>query len=279
MIKAKKSLGQHFLIDDRFSRRIVEAVSPTERDILIEIGPGNGAITRLLLGSCGYLTAIEIDPRFVEQLRRDIPSANFNLIVADVLNVNWQAAIQYSINEWRKLYPGINEAPRVRLVANLPYYISTPIIERLIKLGKQIFDMTLMLQEEVVDRIVSAPGGKAYGYLSVVVQYHAEATKLFRVPPTAFQPVPKVWSAILRLNNRPTPAVAVRDEAKFFALVSAAFAQRRKTILNNLKAASSLQFASAIDQALMQAHIDAKRRAETLSLEEFAGLYGGLFSD
>lgn len=280
MIKAKKGLGQNFLVDVSLSRRIVDGVSAEQRDIIFEIGPGKGALTKLLLETCGRLTAVEIDSRLVEKLQGEIHNRNFKLIDADALKLDWQAEIQRSIIEWHELYPNLHEEPRVRVVANLPYYISTPMVERLIQRGGQIFDMTLMLQEAVVDRIVSDPGGKDYGYLSVLVQYHTVATKLFRVPPQAFQPVPKVWSAILRLKSRPEPAVSIKDEAKFFAFVRATFAQRRKTILNNLKAAAStLQLNAALATALEKANIDGKRRAETLSLEEFAHLYHCVFPE
>jgi 16S rRNA (adenine1518-N6/adenine1519-N6)-dimethyltransferase len=278
-MKAKKSLGQNFLVDATISRRIVDAVSPKQRDLILEIGPGTGALTKLLLENAGYLTAIEIDTRLVENLNHEIKNQKFNLLAEDALNLNWQEEIQKAMAAWQRLYPHLND-PRVRVVANLPYYISTPIVERLINLGRQIFDMTLMLQEEVVDRIVSEPGKKEYGYLSVLVQYHTVATKLFRVPPTAFQPVPRVWSAILRLHSRTEPVVLVKDESQFFAFVRAAFAQRRKTILNNLKAAAgALSFTKEIPTALAISNIDARRRAETLSIEDFGRLHRALFSE
>ena len=280
MIKAKKSLGQNFLVDDSVSREIVETVAPSPSDIIIEIGPGKGAITKRLLARCGYLTAIEIDALLIKKLGQEITNPKFNLIAADALKLNWQTEIQDSLVRWRKVNPHINQEPRVRVVANLPYYISTPIVERLMKLDNQISDMTLMLQEEVVNRIVSVPNTRDYGYLSVLVQYYRNARKLFRVPPTAFQPVPRVWSAILQLTNRSEPRVMVSDETRFFALVRSAFAQRRKTLMNNLKAASeTLQFKEEIYSAIAKSRIDANRRAETLSLEEFAELYHALFSE
>jgi 16S rRNA (adenine1518-N6/adenine1519-N6)-dimethyltransferase len=142
-----------------------------------------------------------------------------------------------------------------------------------------VLDLTLMLQNEVVERITSGPGGKEYGYLSVHVQYHCVATKLFEVPPSAFKPAPKVQSAVVKLVVRESPAVAVSDEARFLAVVRAAFAQRRKTSLNNLKAATSaLSFAQPIGRALEVAGVDSKRRAETLSLAEFGALHDALFS-
>ena len=148
-----------------------------------------------------------------------------------------------------------------------------PIIERLLLVGRSVFDMTLMLQKEVADRITTGPGGKEYGYLSVMVQYYCIATKLFEVPPSAFTPVPRVQSAVINLTVRERPAVEVSDAAKFSALVRAAFAQRRKTILNNLKAADRvLGFTEALASALEAASVAPQRRAETLSLEEFAAL-------
>jgi 16S rRNA (adenine1518-N6/adenine1519-N6)-dimethyltransferase len=146
------------------------------------------------------------------------------------------------------------------------------------KLGGLIFDMTLMLQSEVVARITSGPGGREYGYLSILVAYYCEGTKLFEVPPTAFRPEPKVWSAVMRLAVRKEPVVEVDDEEGFFRLVRAAFAQRRKTLYNNLKAAApALKPLRSVEEALADSRIDPGRRAETLSLAEFARLYRSLF--
>ena len=277
MIRAKKSLGQNFLSDNLVARRIVNSVSPQPSDLIIEIGPGTGALTRLLVKTSGYVAAVEIDTRLIEELRRATVADNLLVVEADALEVNWVELISAASESWMSRTRSQDE-PRVRVVANLPYYISTPIIERLLRLRRRIFDMTLMLQNEVVDRIASEPGSRDYGYLSVLAQYHCVATKLFEVPPSAFAPAPKVQSAILKLTVRDRPAVDVSDEAKFFVLVRAAFAQRRKTIMNNLKAASgSLGFAEKIDTALQSAGIESKRRAETLSLAEFAALYKALY--
>ena len=279
MIRAKKSLGQNFLSDERVARRIVDSVSPQPSDLIIEIGPGTGALTRMLVRASGYVAAVEIDPRLIEELRRTTVADNILIVEADALEVNWGELISAASDSWLIKTQSRGE-PRVRVVANLPYYISTPIIERLMGLRRRIFDMTLMLQNEVVERIASEPGSRDYGYLSALAQYHCVATKLFEVPPSAFTPAPKVQSAILKLKVRERPAVDVSDEAKFFALVRAAFAQRRKTIMNNLKAASgSLGFAEKIDTALQSAGIESKRRAETLSLADFGALYNALYRD
>lgn len=278
MIKAKKSLGQNFLTDARVSRRIVDAVSPQSSDVILEIGPGTGALTRLLVEQGGQVSAVEIDRSLAGELRRSITSDKLSVIEADALTVDWNQVVSSGIDALRARGGGDVEQPRVRVVANLPYYISTPILERLIRLRGRIFDLTLMLQNEVVERITSGPGGKEYGYLSVQVQYHCIASKLFEVPPSAFRPAPKVQSAIVRLVMRDRPAVDVADEAGFLAVIRAAFAQRRKTILNNLKAApGALSFARPIETALELAGIDSKRRAETLSLGEYAALYRSLY--
>ena len=268
LIKAKKSLGQNFLTDHRIARQIIDSVSPRAEDVIIEIGPGTGALTAMLARRSGHLVAIEIDASLVEELRRTVSARNLSIVNADVLKLDWQR----TIDDARSSIVDV-ALTRVRVVANLPYYISTAIIERLLSPGRGLFDMTLMLQREVADRIVSEPGNKAYGYLSVMVQYYSLASKLFDVPPSAFTPSPKVWSAVIRLVVRERPAVEVADEAKFFALVRAAFAQRRKTIRNNLKAAATaLEFRGPVESALEAASIDPRRRAETLSLVEFAEL-------
>ncbi|HUK89769.1 MAG TPA: rRNA adenine dimethyltransferase family protein, partial [Blastocatellia bacterium] len=156
------------------------------------------------------------------------------------------------------------------------------IIQLLLGHSSKLYDMTLMLQDEVVDRIAAAPTGKEYGYLSVLVQYYCEIKKLFKVPPSAFTPAPKVWSAVVRLSTRERPIVEVADEAAFFGLVRACFAQRRKTLLNNLKAAqATLGFGhdvDSIESALSRAGIDPRRRAETLTIGDFALLYDALFA-
>lgn len=273
MITAKKSLGQNFLADRQVARRIVASVAPSPRDLIVEIGPGTGALTGLLAEAGGYLAAIEIDRRLIEELRQQFASDRVAFIEGDALELNWGELLDSAIEAWREVTQ-LEGEPRVRVVANLPYYISTPIIERLMSLGGRLFDMTLMLQSEVVERIASPPGSRQYGYLSVLVQYHCEAAKLFDVPAAAFRPRPKVESAILRLVVRDQPAIGVDDEGRFFALVRAAFAQRRKTIANNLKAARrALGFTDEIAPTLEGAGIDPRRRAETLSLDEFANLY------
>ena len=278
LIKAKKSLGQNFLTDQRVARRIIDAVFPLETDIVVEIGPGRGALTRLLVERSGFVEAIEIDAQLADELRRLLKAENLSIVTADALKLDWRKLITEAKAKLHYPVPGEQDRRRVRVVANLPYYISTPIIEKLLSLGRGLFDMTLMLQKEVADRITTGPGSKAYGSLSVMVQYYCVASKVFEVPPSAFEPVPKVQSAVIKLTVRDAPAVEISDEARFFSFVRAAFAQRRKTILNNLKAASAaLRFTQPAEAALDAASVAPRRRAETLSLAEFSKLYAALY--
>jgi len=258
-MKAKRSLGQNFLVDSSYQERIIRAVNPRPDETIIEIGPGHGALTEHLVASGARIIAIELDHTLIAPLRAGFAMhENFSLVEADALEVDFAALIA--------------PAPTARVVANLPYYISTPIIQRLIEARTVISEMTVMLQREVVERITATPGGKEYGFLSVLVQYACEAESLFDVPPGAFRPAPKVWSSVLRLTRREKPIVMVRDEALLMELTKALFAHRRKTILNNLRAAQArLPFGDAAE-LLAQARLDPQRRAETLTLQELAAL-------
>jgi 16S rRNA (adenine1518-N6/adenine1519-N6)-dimethyltransferase len=292
LIKPKKSLGQNFLTSHRIISRIIESVSPQASDVVFEIGPGTGALTESLINGAGLVVAIETDPRLVADLRQRFRAANLKIIEADALAVDWDALIDGAELEWGGIagsaketadcsgdeIPGdVKGRPRIRIVANLPYYISTPILQSLLSHHRRISDMTLMLQDEVVDRIVARPGGKEYGYLSILAQFYCQVTKLFQVAPASFKPAPKVRSAVLRLEIRSHPIVDIDDERRFWAVVRAAFSQRRKTILNNLKASPPAPGTPGrLDQALLAAGIDPMRRAETLTIAEFARLYSAL---
>ena len=250
----------------------MDAVLPLSDDLIIEIGPGTGALTELLAKRCSRVIAVEIDPQLVAYLASLQLPPNTAVVQADALKLDWDDLIAAAIGSDSQSYK--NGKKRVRIVANLPYYISTPIIERLIKFTGRIHDMTLMLQNEVVDRVVAPPGSKTYGYLSILVQYYCVTAKLFEVPPLAFQPAPKVWSAVVKLTVRQRPSIDVDDEKRFFELVRAAFAQRRKTIANNLKAWSGSR--RPVEHVLAEAGLDPRRRAETISMDEFAALYRSL---
>lgn len=258
---AKKSLGQNFLVGKHYPQRILASVAPQPHETILEIGPGRGALTELLVATEANIIAIELDRELIPELTdRFADAPNFRLIEADALDVNFCELIQ--------------PATSARVVANLPYYISTAILQRLIEHRACIREMTLMLQREVVERIVAKPGGKEYGYLAALVQFFCEAKKLFDVPPGAFRPVPKVTSSVVQLRVRERPVAVVTDERFLLELLSAIFAQRRKTLWNNLRAAKGkfkldeLQLRAALEAA----QIDAQRRAETLTLEETARL-------
>jgi 16S rRNA (adenine1518-N6/adenine1519-N6)-dimethyltransferase len=260
-MRAKKSLGQNFLVGSHYPTRIVAAVAPQPDETILEIGPGHGALTELLVATEARIIAIELDQELIPELTAGFAGqANFQLVAADALEVNFCTVIQ--------------PATTARVVANLPYYISTAILQRLIAQRACIREMTLMLQREVVERIMAKPGGKEYGYFSAFVQFYCTAEKLFDVPPGAFRPMPKVHSSVVRLRVREVPAVAVHDEAFFIELLKALFAQRRKTIWNNLRAAKGRFKKDDVQlrAALEAAQLEAQRRAETLSLEETAKL-------
>jgi 16S rRNA (adenine1518-N6/adenine1519-N6)-dimethyltransferase len=295
---AKKSLGQHFLTDERVVDRIIKSVSPQPNDVIVEIGPGRGALTRPLGVNCRFVLAVEADGELAERLAAEIASERIRIVHGDALKVDWKTLIESACDDLQRLDPKVGGHIRVRVVANLPYYISTPILQRLISLRNLIYDMTLMLQNEVIDRMASEPGGREYGYLSVLCQVYCEVEKLFKVSPAAFAPAPEVWSAVVRLQVRQQALVALDDEARFLLLVRSAFAQRRKTILNNLKAAVPALSARAdsgspmtdveakasamrIDPvaALTLAGIDPRRRAETLSIKDFDALYRSLYKE
>lgn len=261
------------------SHRIVDSVAPLPTDLIIEIGPGTGALTEMLASRGGWVGAVELDRRLAEDLERKLARfGNVSIVWQDALAIDWDRLVGGLKVQLLALHPNVDE-PRVRVVANLPYYISTAIIEKLLADRELIFDMTLMLQKEVAERITSGPGSRNYGYLSVLVQNYCTTSQLFKVPPSAFKPAPKVESALVRLKVRECPVMITGNEARLLSVVRACFAQRRKTILNNLKAAASqMNFSSPMDGALRAAGVEPKRRAETLSLAEFAALADALYT-
>jgi 16S rRNA (adenine1518-N6/adenine1519-N6)-dimethyltransferase len=246
---AKRSLGQNFLVDQNYVKKIVAALDLKDTDTVIEIGPGRGAITELLVESGANVTAVELDRDFVPMLREQFAvNDNFSVVEADAAQVDFQELLPKSLDS-------------VKLVANLPYYISTPILQHLSSQRHLFERLILMFQKEVVDRITAEPGDSDRGFLTVLVEAAFSVEKLFDVPPAAFRPIPKVTSSVARFKPM---ASAIKDEKAFRDLASAAFAQKRKTILNNLKA----DYPHAA-QALEASGIDARRRAETLTLPEW----------
>jgi len=257
-MQTRKRLGQNWLVDRSYAERIVAAVGPDAHDLVVEIGPGPGALTDLLARDAGHVVAIELDPRMRAPLEERIGRDRLTVIEADVLELDLSAVIKDAL----VTHP---ELSRTHVAANLPYYISSPVVAHLIAHRAAITDAVLMLQREVVERLVASPGGKDYGALTVFVAMYTEARRLFDVPPGAFRPLPKVTSSVVRLSMRPQPAVDVPDEQLFFRIVRGAFAQRRKTLENNLAAIGLAGLAS-------RAGIDSRRRAETLDLADFAAL-------
>jgi len=247
----KKSLGQHFLHDRSVVDKIILAVAPDSGDHIVEIGPGQGALTLPLLKRHGALTAIEFDRDLLEPLTaaaRDIGA--LTLIPADVLNVDLTALA--------------NGKP-IRLVGNLPYNVSTPILFHALAHAAAIRDMHFMLQKEVVDRMASGPGSKIYGRLSVMLQAYCDVTPLFDVGPGAFRPPPKVDSAVVRLVPRPADRIGVNDPARLAAVVRAAFGQRRKTLRNALQ--------NVADTSMIEAAgLRPDARAEQIEVADFIRL-------
>lgn len=261
--RAKKSLGQNFLVDEIITRRIVGALAPRADETVVEIGPGRGALTALLVESACRVVAVEYDRELVSLLRgRFALRENFSLVESDALTFDFCSAIE--------------PAARARVVANLPYNISTAILQRLIEQRRCVTEMVLMLQREVVARITAPPGSTDRGYLTVLVEAHCDAEALFDVPPDAFRPVPKVWSTVARLRVRERP-LNIEDERLLWRVVSTGFAQRRKTIHNNLRAApedlrSRLESGGGAGVMLETAGVEPSRRAETLTLEEWVAV-------
>jgi len=256
-----KRLGQHFLRDHRTIQRIIEALNPKADETIIEIGPGTGALTATLIERAGRVVAVEFDNKLAPLLTERFAEApNFRLVMADALTTDFCAEIQ--------------PAPSARLVANLPYNISTAIMQRLISQRECLEEMVLMLQREVVERVLAPPGTSDRGFISVLVEAYCEAEKLFDVAPGAFRPPPKVWSSVMRVKFRPRIIADVAEEELLWATVSAGFAQKRKTILNNLRQASgrlqeTLKRNGGASIVLCKAGVDLQRRAETLTIEEW----------
>lgn len=252
--RPKKSFGQHFLHEKRYIDRIVSAIAPRDGDTVVEIGPGEGALTLPLLAAAGRLTAIELDTDLIPALReRAAAVGTLTIIQADVLTVDFTALAQQL------------GAPRLRIAGNLPYYISSPILFHCVEHAAAIEDMHFMLQKEVVDRMAAEPGSKVYGRLSVMLQLACKVTPLFVVPPGAFRPPPKVDSAVVRLVPLPPEQLPKGDPAKIHAVVKAAFAMRRKTLSNTLKGLVE-------EGTIRELGIDPRARAETLAPGDFVTL-------
>ena len=257
-----RALGQHFLRDDTVAERMISLVQPTARDLVVEIGPGRGALTGRLARAAGRLLALEVDEAMATALSERFADApHVEIVRADARSFN------YSGLSALKPHP----AGRVVAVGNLPYSVGKPILQALVEAGSALDEMALMLQREVAERVAAGPGSKTYGSLSVLTQLSCEARLAFTVPPGAFRPPPQVDSAVLHLRVRRAPPVPVGDRGRLRAIILAAFGQRRKSLGNALGSGLGVSAESARAMCAA-AGIDAGRRAETLSLAEFARL-------
>ncbi|MEC0302311.1 16S rRNA (adenine(1518)-N(6)/adenine(1519)-N(6))-dimethyltransferase RsmA [Terribacillus saccharophilus] len=259
----KKSLGQNFLIDTNILRNIIHHAGVKEDVGAIEIGPGMGALTEQLAIAANKVLAFEIDQRLLPILEDTLsPYDNVKVVNEDILKADVQHELQHYFGE-----------QEVKIVANLPYYITTPILMNLLTRNLPISSITVMIQKEVADRMAASPNTKAYGSLSLAVQYYTQAAVVMTVPKTAFMPQPNVDSAVLHLEVRKEPPVRVEDEKFFFDLIQASFGQRRKTLRNNLNRHFASRFSKEeLEDIMNEAGIDGTRRGESLSMEEFAAL-------
>lgn len=260
----KKSLGQNFLIDTNILHNIIASADLTKAKAAIEIGPGIGALTEQLGRAAGKVMAIEIDQRLLPILSDTLsPYDNIDVVHGDVLELNLRALIEDKLAGFEK----------ISVVANLPYYVTTPILMKLLEERLPLENIVVMIQKEVAERIAAKPGTKEYGSLSVAAQFYADTQVAMIVPASVFVPRPNVDSAVIRLKVRDRPAVEVDDEDVFFRVVKSSFALRRKTLLNNLmNGLFPKAQKDAVVQMLEDIGIDPTRRGETLNMEEFARL-------
>lgn len=266
----KKSLGQNFLIDQNILGKIVEAANLDQSKGALEVGPGIGALTEKLAQNAKKVTAVEIDQRLLPILEEVLkPYPHVDVIHGDVLKLDLPSLFASQFKD----------VDGVSVVANLPYYVTTPILMKLLEEKLPLENIVVMIQKEVAERMAASPGGKDYGSLSIAVQYYSEPELVCIVPPSVFIPQPNVASAVIKLRVRKTPPVQVDNEAFMFEVVQSSFAQRRKTIANNLKTRFFAgEGREQLEKLLAEANIEPTRRAETLSIEEFATLSNILFA-
>lgn len=270
-VRPNKSLGQNFLRDESVVADIVAGAELSPEDLVIEVGPGTGALSRQIAEGCGKLVAVEIDDHVIPHLEKALSGRdNAEILHEDFLEVDLAALVKGEMEE----NPGLTKA---KLIGNLPYYITTPIIMKVLNSGAPVNTLVLMMQKEVADRIHAHPGTKEYGALTVAVGYHCTTERIVDVDRSCFWPVPKVDSCVLKLSMREEKAAAPKDEKLFFACVKAGFAKRRKTLLNCLTGMNGLD-KEQVAEVFHRVGIDENRRGETLTIEEFAKLADG-FTD
>lgn len=262
----KKSLGQNFLVDVNIINKIIDASQIDDTTGVIEVGPGMGSLTEQLAKNAKKVMSFEIDQRLIPVLEDTLaPYDNVTIINEDILKVNISKAVHTHLSDCEK----------IMVVANLPYYITTPILLNLMQQDIPIDGYVVMMQKEVGERLNATVGTKAYGSLSIVAQYYTETSKVLTVPKSVFMPPPNVDSIVVKLMQREEPLVQVDNEEAFFKLAKAAFAQRRKTINNNYQNffKDGKKHKASILNWLESAEIDPKRRGETLTIQDFANLY------
>jgi 16S rRNA (adenine1518-N6/adenine1519-N6)-dimethyltransferase len=260
-ITANKNLGQNFLIDDETVAGIVETASVSKEDLIIEIGPGLGTLTKELLERAGKVICIELDKRMIEILEdRFSMYDNFKVINEDVLKVNLKDLIQKE------------KIKNTKIVANLPYYITTPIIMKLLEDKLDIETITVMIQKEVADRLVTEPGTGDTGAITYAIHYYTNPKRILEVPNTSFIPSPKVNSTVVKLNILKTPSIEVKNEKQLFDIIKTAFMQKRKTLVNAIANSGKYGSKEQVEKTLQKLEIDLKIRPEKMSLEQFAKL-------
>ena len=259
----QKKFGQNFLIDTHVLEKIISAAGITKNDCVLEIGPGIGTMTQYLAENAGHVVAVEIDRNLIPILKETLADYdNVTVINEDILRVDIKA-----------LAEEYNDGKPIKVVANLPYYITTPIIMGLFESGVPIDNITVMVQKEVADRMKEGPGSKDYGALSLAVQYYAEPEIVANVPPNCFMPRPNVGSAVIRLTRHETVPVQVEDEKLMFRLIRASFNQRRKTLANGLNNSPEIHLSKeVIQESIEELGVPVTIRGEALTLEQFAAL-------
>ena len=260
----QKRFGQNFLIDTHVLEKIIKSAEITKEDLVLEIGPGIGTMTQYLCENAREVVAVEIDKNLIPILENDTLAEydNITIINEDILKVDLNTLVQEK-----------NNGERIKVVANLPYYITTPIIMGLFEAHVPLKNITVMVQKEVADRMQAGPGSKDYGALSLAVQYYATPYIVANVPPNCFMPRPNVGSAVIRLTLHEEPTVKVEDEAMMFRIIRASFNQRRKTLVNGLTNATELQLSKEeVQEALEKMGLSQTVRGEALTLEQFAEL-------
>lgn len=264
--KISKSLGQNFLIDRNILERIIKIAGITKEDCIIEIGPGIGNLTQYIAEAAKFVVAVEIDKALIPILKDTLRDySNIEIINEDILKI-----------DLHKLIGDRFQNQKIKVVANLPYYVTTPIIMKFLEERVPIESLTVMVQKEVARRIQAEPGTKDYGSLSIAAQYYSEPNILLNVPPSVFIPQPNVESAVIKLEILKEPKVDVEKEDLFFALIRDAFGKRRKTILNALNTGNLKLDKNLLKGILYESNIDENRRGETLSIEEYALLSNNL---